>query len=92
MSTARAAKRAKKAREEREEKETRLCLIGFCSNGDRNASDETGKDTAYALVRGHLIEIAEKHVPGITIHSSNCREKCKKQKSNCRYCEFLAIT
>jgi hypothetical protein len=29
-------------------------------------------------------------VPGITIQSSNCREKCKKQKRNYRYCAPLS--
>jgi hypothetical protein len=58
------AKRAKKGGEKREK---RLYLLGFCPNGDRNASDESGKYTAYALVLGHLIEIAENHEPGITI-------------------------
>jgi hypothetical protein len=52
---------------------------------------ESGKDTAYALLRDHVVEIATNHAPGIDIQSSNCREVCKKQEgSNCRYCKPLS--
>jgi hypothetical protein len=68
----------------------RLHLLGFCSNGDRNASDESGKNTAYAIVRDHVLEIAKNHVPGIDIQSSNCREVCEKQEGNIRYCKYLS--
>jgi hypothetical protein len=82
-----AKKRAKKGGEKSEKC---LYLLGFCPNGKRNASDESGKNTAYALLRGHVIEIAKNHVPDIAILCSNCREECKKQKGNCRYCKPLS--
>ena len=49
-----------------------------------------GTNTAFALLRGHVIEIAKNHVPGIAILCSNCREECEKQKGNCRYCKPLS--
>ena len=83
----RAKKRAKKGGEKSGK---RLHLLGFCSNGDRNASDESGKNTAYAILRDHVAEIAKTHVPGIDIQSSNCREVCEKQEGNSRYCKPLS--
>jgi hypothetical protein len=85
-------KRAKKRANKGGEKSgKRLHLIGFCSNGKRNASNESGKNTAYAILRDHVIEIAKSHAPGIDIQSSNCREVCQKQEGgNCRYCKPLS--
>jgi hypothetical protein len=68
----------------------RLHLIGFCPNGDRNASDDSGKNTAYAIVRDHIAKIVKNHAPGIDIQSSNCREVCEKQEGNTRYCKHLS--
>eukprot|EP01052_Picozoa_sp_SAG31_P035437 SAG31_NODE_4277_length_3385_cov_3.624163_2_plen_462_part_00 len=64
-------------------------LLGFCPNGDKDASDHSGDGTAYAKFRDHVVAAITNYLgPNISFTNTNCRENCRKQKCG-RFCALL---
>ena len=65
-------------------------MLGFCPNCERDASNATGKGTAYVTYLDHVTRVINNHLPGTKFLVSNCRKTCKKQAKNPRFCELLS--